>query len=142
MRRLLALAVPLLAASLCVSNAEARSGAVFIHGAGSNFINDTAEPSFVIDVSMHYERKWAALACYRSQFEGPAGDASDDRVSTRLTAPVFRTLIESRDAQFGTRVGVAFAEGVVVREPIVRGTLFKESRGPVLSERSESKGPT
>jgi hypothetical protein len=54
---------------------------------------------------------------------------------------VFRTLIESRDAQFGARAGVAFAEGVVVREPIVRGTLFKESRGPVLIERSESKGP-
>ena len=35
------------------------------------FINGTAEPSFVIDVSAHYERKWAALACYRSQFEWP-----------------------------------------------------------------------
>ena len=49
--------------------------------------------------------------------------------------------VVGRDAQFGARAGVAFAEGVVVREPIVRGTLFKESRGPALSERSESKGP-
>jgi bacillithiol biosynthesis deacetylase BshB1 len=94
------------------------------------FINGMAEPSFVIDVSAHYDRKWAAVACYRSQFAAPAGDAGPDRVETRLTAPAFRTLIESRDAQFGARVGVAFAEGLVVREPIVRGTLFKGSREP------------
>ena len=28
------------------------------------FINDCAPPSFVVDVSAHYERKRAALACY------------------------------------------------------------------------------
>ena len=36
---------------------------------------------------------------------------------TRLTASTFRQLIESRDAQFGALAGVAFAEGLVVREP-------------------------
>ena len=40
------------------------------------------------------------------------------RVPTRLTAPTFRQLIESRDAQFGALAGVAFAEGIVVREPL------------------------
>ena len=40
------------------------------------------------------------------------------RCATRLTAPTFRQLIESRDAQFGALAGVAFAEGVVVREPV------------------------
>ena len=105
------------------------------------FINGMADPSFVVDVSAHYDRKWSALACYRSQFTAPAGNSGDDRVATRLTAPAFRTLIESRDAQFGARVGVAFAEGVVVREPIVRGTLFKGTREPAPSERSESNGP-
>ena len=43
----------------------------------------------------------------------------------RLNAPTFRQLIESRDAQFGALAGVAFAEGVVVREPIVRDGLLK-----------------
>ena len=38
---------------------------------------------------------------------------------TRLTASTFRQLIESRDAQFGAQIGVAYAEGVVVREPVV-----------------------
>jgi hypothetical protein len=45
-----------------------------------------------------------------------------------LTAPAFRQLIESRDAQFGALTGVAFAEGIVVREPIQRPTLFKDAR--------------
>jgi bacillithiol biosynthesis deacetylase BshB1 len=93
------------------------------------FINDSVTPSFVVDVSDHYERKRAALACYRSQFspgERAAGGA-EDAVETRLTAPTFRTLIESRDAQFGALAGVAFAEGVVVREPIQRSTLLKHA---------------
>ena len=37
----------------------------------------------------------------------------------------FQQLIESRDAQFGARAGVAFAEGIVVREPVMRDGLFK-----------------
>jgi bacillithiol biosynthesis deacetylase BshB1 len=86
------------------------------------FINDSAEPSFVIDVADHYQRKRDALACYRSQF-APTGAAA---VETRLTAPSFKQLIESRDAQFGARVGVAFAEGFVVREPVQRTTLLKQ----------------
>ena len=87
------------------------------------FINDSTAPSFVIDVSAHYERKRAALACYRSQFSVDA----DGAVATRLTAASFRTLVESRDAQFGALSGVAFAEGVVVREPIQRATLLKHA---------------
>lgn len=89
------------------------------------FINDAVAPSFVVDVSAHYEKKWSALACYRSQFTPPL--ASGDAVATRLTAPTFRTLIESRDAQFGALSGVAFAEGVVVHEPVQRHTLLKRS---------------
>jgi hypothetical protein len=34
-------------------------------------------------------------------------------------------MIESRDAQFGAQAGVAFAEGVVVREPVVRSSLLR-----------------
>jgi bacillithiol biosynthesis deacetylase BshB1 len=85
------------------------------------FINDTSTPSFVVDVSAHYETKRQALACYRSQFTAAAKGA----VETRLTSPRFAQLIESRDAQFGALAGVAFAEGVVVRDPILRDGLLK-----------------
>jgi N-acetylglucosamine malate deacetylase 1 len=86
------------------------------------FINDSVTPSFVVDVSDSYERKRKALDCYRSQF-APAGEGT---VATRLTASTFRQLIESRDAQFGALAGVAFAEGVVVREPVQRPGLLKD----------------
>jgi bacillithiol biosynthesis deacetylase BshB1 len=85
------------------------------------FINDSACPSFVVDVSAHYDVKRRALACHASQF-APQNDAA---VGTRLTSPRFRQLIESRDAQFGAVAGVAFAEGIVVRDPLVRENLFK-----------------
>jgi bacillithiol biosynthesis deacetylase BshB1 len=85
------------------------------------FINDSAPPSFVVDVSDHYDTKRRALACYVSQFQ-PSDTSS---VPTRLTSPRFRQLVESRDAQFGALAGVAFAEGLVVREPIVRPHLMQ-----------------
>jgi bacillithiol biosynthesis deacetylase BshB1 len=85
------------------------------------FINDAAPASFVIDVSDYYDVKRRALACYASQFRPSAGDI----VATRLTSPRFQQLIESRDAQFGALAGVAWAEGVVVKEPVARPHLFK-----------------
>ncbi|HXE81361.1 MAG TPA: bacillithiol biosynthesis deacetylase BshB1 [Vicinamibacterales bacterium] len=83
-------------------------------------INAFTPPTFVVDVTAVYDRKRAALACYRSQFEPPAGD----RVATRLNSPHFTRLIESRDAQFGAQSGVAFAEGFIVREPLRLPDLF------------------
>ena len=85
------------------------------------FINDSTTPSFVVDVSAHYDTKRAALACYQSQFASSGQEATP----TRLNAPTFRQLIESRDAQFGALAGVRFAEGIVVREPVQRAGLFK-----------------
>jgi bacillithiol biosynthesis deacetylase BshB1 len=86
------------------------------------FINESAQPSFVIDVTDHYETKRRALACHASQFQPPA----DDAVHTRLTSPRFMKLIESRDAQFGALAGVDFAEGLVVREPLLRPHLLRD----------------
>jgi bacillithiol biosynthesis deacetylase BshB1 len=85
------------------------------------FINDSAAPSFVVDVSEAYEVKRQALACHVTQFRPEGANA----VATRLTSARFAQLIESRDAQFGALAGVAFAEGVVVREPVQRPHLFR-----------------
>jgi bacillithiol biosynthesis deacetylase BshB1 len=83
------------------------------------FINDAAPPSFVIDVSPHYAVKRRALACHASQFVGSGS------VATRLNTPRFQQLIESRDAQFGALANVEFAEGFVVKDPVVRPDLFR-----------------
>ena len=84
------------------------------------FINDSTAPSFLVDVSEHYERKRAALDCHATQFQ--RGESS---AATRLNTPLFRQLVESRDAQFGALAGVSWAEGVVVREPVVRANLMR-----------------
>ena len=84
------------------------------------FINDSGPISFVVDVSDYYEVKRRALACYASQFARATGSAQ-----TRLNSPRFSQLIESRDAQFGALAGVAFAEGFVLNEPVVRDHLLK-----------------
>ena len=89
------------------------------------FINDSVAPSFAVDVSAHYERKRAALACHRSQFTAGAPAS----VETRLTSPRFQQLIESRDAHFGALTGVAFAEGIVVQEPMLRPHLLRAWEG-------------
>ena len=86
------------------------------------FINDTPTPSFVVDVTEHYEVKRRALDCHASQFRTPS--ASGD-VATRLNTPLFRQMIESRDAHFGALAGVRWAEGFVVREPVVRAGLMR-----------------
>ena len=84
------------------------------------FINDAVTPSFLIDVTDQYELKRRALDCHGSQFQAKPGG-----VGTRLNTPLFRQLVESRDAQFGALAGVTWAEGIVVREPILRPTLMK-----------------
>jgi bacillithiol biosynthesis deacetylase BshB1 len=84
------------------------------------FINDAGTASFVVDVSDYYDIKRKALACYGSQFTRATGSAE-----TRLNAPDFNQLIESRDAQFGALAGVRFAEGIVTTEPVVRNGLLK-----------------
>jgi bacillithiol biosynthesis deacetylase BshB1 len=87
------------------------------------FINQSAPPSLVVDVSAQYATKRAALDCHVSQF----APAQPDAVPTRLTASSFRQLIESRDAQFGAQIGVAFAEGIVVRDLLTRSSLLRAS---------------
>lgn len=84
-------------------------------------INDPVPVSFAVDVSAHYDVKRRALACHRSQFVV----SQPESVATRLTAPLFMQLIESRDAHLGALAGVAYAEGIVVREPILRPHAMK-----------------
>ena len=101
------------------------------------FINESTQPSFVVDVTDHYETKRRALACHASQFRPPTAGG----VQTRLTSPRFMTLIESRDAQFGVLAGVDFAEGFVMREPVLRPHLLREWRvqqDPPSTDKSRS----
>lgn len=86
------------------------------------FINDDGPVSFALDVSEVYDKKRQALACHATQF----APRDPDSVDTRLTASTFFQLIESRDARLGALTGVAYAEGVVVRDPLLRASVFDD----------------
>ena len=86
------------------------------------FINDDAPVSFALDVSGVYEKKRQALRCHVTQFTPQ--DAGS--VATRLTHSTFFQLIEGRDMRLGALTGVAYAEGIVVREPVLRNSLFDD----------------
>ena len=84
------------------------------------FLNDSATPSFVVDVTDYYDKKRAALDCHVTQFT-----RWSETAETRLNSPLFRQRIESRDAQFGALAGVNWAEGIIVREPVERPNLMR-----------------
>jgi N-acetylglucosamine malate deacetylase 1 len=88
------------------------------------FINDSVTPSFVIDVSAQYGQKREALDCHVSQFRLPDAETAAT-AATRLNTPLFRQLIESRDAQFGALTGCQWAEGFVIRDLAVRQSLLR-----------------
>ena len=119
------------AASSLLASAVFKSGLRRYRAAGERwrpdwicyyFINDSCPASFVIDVTEQYETKRRALQCHRSQFAATSAGA----VPTRLTSPAFMQLVEARDAHFGALIGVRFAEGLVVTEPVQRAGLLKD----------------
>jgi bacillithiol biosynthesis deacetylase BshB1 len=75
------------------------------------FINDEAEPSFYVDITLYRGKKVESVFAHGSQFT--AGE-----VETRLNrVGGVPYLVESRDRLFGAKVGVEFAEGFVVTQP-------------------------
>lgn len=78
------------------------------------FINDTDKADAAVDVSDVYDMKMAALKAYRSQFEPSGADA----VRTPLTSGYILN-VERRDGLLGGALGVRYAEGFAVRQPLL-----------------------
>jgi len=66
-------------------------------------------PSFIVDITDVYEDKIASIKAYRSQFHNPEWNEP----ATYISSQNFLDEIRSRDALFGTRIGVQYAEGLV-----------------------------
>ena len=67
-----------------------------------------AQPAFVLDISPYWEKKLAAIACYRSQFiEGRADES-----------PAFLDRLRDQAAYWGWSIGVRYGEPYASREPI------------------------
>jgi len=90
---------------------------------------------FVVDVSESFAAKRAALACYRSQFEGGGGAPE-----TRLSAPGFLDLVEARARVCGAVIESRYGEGFTYRgalrlTPALAAWLGGEAVGSARGER-------
>lgn len=72
----------------------------------------TAQPAFVLDISAHWEKKLASIACYESQF-----------VTGRPTDPSFLDKLRDEASYWGKTIGVRYGEPFTSREPIGLRTL-------------------
>lgn len=70
-------------------------------------------PTFVVDITAHFETKIRAMLAFASQFSPPPGGDA-------LTLPFdnFRASVELAARRHGQRIGVAYGEGFVTREPM------------------------
>lgn len=66
------------------------------------------QPSFVVDISRHWETKRAALACYHSQFV----------VGREQERPSFLDRQETAAAYWGQMIGASYGEPFACREPL------------------------
>ena len=67
------------------------------------------EPSFIVDISSSFEKKMAAIKCYKSQFHDP----NSGEPITYIATEGFLQNITSRDALLGKRIGAAYGEAFI-----------------------------
>ncbi len=79
-------------------------------------------PDFAVDVSHVWEKKMAAIRAYRSQFH--TSDASAEGEQTFISTPDFMEFIEGRGREFGKNIGVQYAEGFTIGQPLGVSNLF------------------
>ena len=83
------------------------------------------EPSIVMDISGMEEAKYAAIACYSSQFFVPGADPSvsaavpsASELATPISTPEFMAVVRGRDITMGRLIGVNSGEGFETQSPV------------------------
>lgn len=69
--------------------------------------NDYIEPSFIMDISAHWDKKISSIMAFKSQFYNP--DSKEPE--TFISSDRFIESIEARAKEFGHRIGVKYGEG-------------------------------
>lgn len=68
----------------------------------------SAQPAFILDISQHWEKKLASIACYESQF-----------ITGRpIDAPTFLDRLRDEAAYWGKCIGTRYGEPFTTREPL------------------------
>lgn len=76
---------------------------------------EDGRPSLLFDVTANWERKLAALDCYRSQLRRDGG-----RRATVINDPAFLLRIEDRARRWGRQAGVGYAEALTTLQvPVI-----------------------
>jgi N-acetylglucosamine malate deacetylase 1 len=76
-------------------------------------INGFHKPDMVIDISSYFDKKKEALQAYKSQFTKAAGTVDTPLVNGYIES------VEARERLFGKEVGLQYAEGFMVKKPIL-----------------------
>ena len=88
-------------------------------------------PSFVIDVSKHYETKLEAINAYSSQVTRK----EKSELKTLISSPLTIHSIKARDGFYGAKIGVEYGEPYIVRtamkieDPVEHFESFKNEPG-------------
>jgi bacillithiol biosynthesis deacetylase BshB1 len=91
-------------------NQEAWRPSYVFHYIQDRFI----QPSFVIDISKHMEKKIESVLAYTTQFYNP--DLNEPQ--TYISSPQFIESVKARAMMLGKRIGVEYAEGYISEKMI------------------------
>jgi bacillithiol biosynthesis deacetylase BshB1 len=72
------------------------------------------QPSFVVDISEHIDKKMASIVAHASQFYNP----NSNEPNTFISSDSFLEFIKGRAKEFGQQVGVQYAEGFISEKMI------------------------
>lgn len=67
------------------------------------------QPTFVVDISVHMDKKMEAILAYGSQFY----NSDTNEPTTYISTPQFLETVKARAMMLGKRIGVAYAEGYI-----------------------------
>jgi bacillithiol biosynthesis deacetylase BshB1 len=85
------------------------------------YVQDTyLEPNVFIDITPFFEKKEKAYRAYRSQFYDPENEEPE----TIISSPSFFERVRARNIEWGRRIGVEYAEGLLKEKPIGIESLF------------------
>lgn len=72
------------------------------------------QPSFVVDITTHMNKKIEAILAYTTQFNSTGGNEPQTYIST----PQFLETVKARAMMLGKRIGVGYAEGYITEKII------------------------
>jgi bacillithiol biosynthesis deacetylase BshB1 len=73
-------------------------------------------PSFVVDITAHFDKKMESVLAYSTQFFNPG--ATDAEPQTYISSNQFLETVKARALMLGKRIGVAYAEGYYTEKTI------------------------